>query len=39
MINKFDPHFYVGTVRRHPDSWIIIGLFYPPHKQMQNLFA
>lgn len=30
MIHKFDTHFYVGTVRIHPDSWIIVGLFYPP---------
>lgn len=30
MINKFDTHFYVGTVHGHPLEWIIIGLFYPP---------
>jgi hypothetical protein len=30
MIHKRDTHFYVGTLRAHPDSWIIIGLFYPP---------
>lgn len=30
MINRFDTHFYVGTVHRHPRSWIIVGLFYPP---------
>lgn len=30
MINKYDTHFYVGTMRAHPDTWIIIGLFYPP---------
>lgn len=23
-------HFYVGTVHRHPDTWIIVGLYYPP---------
>jgi hypothetical protein len=22
------PHFYVGTVHRHPKEWIIVGLFY-----------
>ncbi len=30
MMSKNDTHFYVGTLRDHPDSWIIIGLFYPP---------
>ena len=30
MIEKFDTHFYVGTVHRNPKSWIIVGLFYPP---------
>jgi hypothetical protein len=30
MIHKCDTHFYVGTLRAHPDRWIIIGLFYPP---------
>ena len=30
MIEKYDTHFYVGTVHRHPHVWIIVGLFYPP---------
>jgi hypothetical protein len=30
MISKFDTHFFAGTMRSHPDIWIIIGLFYPP---------
>lgn len=30
MINKFETHFYVGTVHQHPKAWIIVGLFYPP---------
>jgi hypothetical protein len=30
MIGRYDTHFFVGTVRNHPDAWIIIGLFYPP---------
>ena len=30
MISRFDTHFFVGTVRAHPNSWIIVGLFYPP---------
>jgi hypothetical protein len=39
MINKLDTHFYVGTVHRHPKSWIIVGLFYPPYEQMEDLFS
>jgi len=38
MINKYDTHFYVGTVHQHPDSWIIVGLFYPPKDSQGNLF-
>jgi hypothetical protein len=30
MIEKYDTHFYVGTVHQYPKSWIICGLFYPP---------
>jgi len=30
MINKYDTHFFVGTIHGHPQTWIIIGLFYPP---------
>ena len=30
MIDKYDTHFFVGTVFDHPGTWIIIGLFYPP---------
>lgn len=29
MIERFDTHFYVGTVHKHPNTWIIVGLFYP----------
>jgi hypothetical protein len=29
MIERFDTHFYVGTIHRHPSAWIIVGLFYP----------
>lgn len=25
-----DLHFYMGTMRAHPSTWIIVGLFYPP---------
>ncbi len=24
-----DTHFFVGTVARHPKSWVILGVFYP----------
>ena len=39
MINRCDTHFYVGTVHRHPDAWIIVGLFYPPRAVMNDLFG
>lgn len=32
MIEKYDTHFFVGTVSSHPNRWIIIGLFYPPRQ-------
>ena len=38
MIDKNDTHFYVGTVHQHPNSWIIVGLFYPPKPLMGDLF-
>jgi hypothetical protein len=38
MINKYDTYFYVGTVHKHPDAWIIVGLFYPPVEHQQRLF-
>ena len=33
MINKFDTHFFVGTIHQHPGTWIIVGLFYPPRSE------
>jgi hypothetical protein len=30
MMEKFDTHFYVGTMHLRPSTWIIVGLFYPP---------
>jgi hypothetical protein len=30
MQEKNETHFFVGTMRAHPKSWIIVGLFYPP---------
>jgi len=38
MINKYDTHFYVGTVASHPNRWILIGLFYPPVQPQASLF-
>jgi hypothetical protein len=29
MILENETYFYVGTMHDHPQSWIIIGLFYP----------
>ncbi len=37
MIDKLDTHFYVGTVHQYPQTWIIVGLFYPP-KSATTLF-
>lgn len=34
MILRFDTHFFVGTIHQHPNSWIIVGLFYPPKPSM-----
>ena len=33
MIEKYDTHFYVGTIHGHPHEWIIVGLFYPPRSR------
>ena len=38
MIEKNDTHFYVGTVHQHPQTWIIVGLFYPPLPLNLKLF-
>jgi hypothetical protein len=29
MIELNETYFYVGTLRGHPATWIIVGLFYP----------
>ncbi len=29
MMERNATHFFVGTLRAHPASWIIVGLFYP----------
>ncbi len=38
IIEKRDTHFYVGTVHQHPNTWIIVGLFYPPITTTPDLF-
>jgi hypothetical protein len=38
MISRFDTHFYVGTMHQHPETWIIIGLFYPLKAITADLF-
>ncbi|MCC6947338.1 MAG: hypothetical protein IT539_06155 [Bradyrhizobiaceae bacterium] len=38
MIEKYDTHFFVGTVHQFPNAWIIVGLFYPP-KREPDLFG
>jgi hypothetical protein len=38
IINKFDTHFFVGTVHQHPNNWIIVGLFYPLRGAIADLF-
>lgn len=30
LSDRCDLHFYFGTILRHPKTWTIIGLFYPP---------
>ena len=30
LTKECDVHFFVGTVSYHPNSWIIVGLYYPP---------
>lgn len=36
LVQNKDLHFFVGTVHAHPDAWIIVGLFYPPHPEHQS---
>ena len=40
MQQRNDTHFFVGTIRAHPTTWIIIGLFYPPKQEgIQSTFG
>ena len=36
MIEKYDTHLFVGTHRIHPHTWMIVGLFYPPHEKKKD---
>ncbi|MGD1119092.1 MAG: hypothetical protein ABR886_06350 [Dehalococcoidales bacterium] len=36
MTYNRDIHLYVGTMRAHPNIWIIIGLFYPKKEELTN---
>lgn len=38
MIERNDTSFFVGTLHQHPNSWIIVGLFYPPKPTPGGLF-
>lgn len=38
MIKKFDTYFYVGTLHQYPDTWIIVGVFYPLPVKQGTLF-
>lgn len=39
MIEKYDTHFFVGTMHKYPDVWIIVGLFYPPRPATPSMFG
>ena len=34
MMERFDTHFYVGTLHQFPNAWIIVGLFYRPKSKL-----
>jgi len=38
MIEKNDTHLYVGNMHGHQDTWLIVGLFYPPKPATGDLF-
>ena len=38
MIEKYDTHFFVGNLHQYPNSWLIVGLFYPPPQSTPDLF-
>jgi hypothetical protein len=38
-IERFDAHFYIGTIYKHANGWIIIGLFYSPKAKATPSFG
>ena len=38
MKERFDTHFFVGNMHQYPNSFLIVGLYYPPFQQMPDLF-
>ncbi|HEY2841590.1 MAG TPA: hypothetical protein VGJ26_20690 [Pirellulales bacterium] len=34
---KKDTHFFVGTVLAHPNTWVVIGVFYPTLPKKERL--
>lgn len=34
-----DTHFFMGNMKRHPNAWYVLGVFWPPKQdQMQMEF-
>jgi hypothetical protein len=38
LITKKDLHFFVGNLHQYPNSWMVVGLFYPPPQTQGELF-
>jgi hypothetical protein len=38
MIERYDTHFYVGTLHQFPSTWIVVGVFYPLPVKQGRLF-
>jgi hypothetical protein len=38
IAEQFDTYFFVGNLHQYPQSFIIVGLFYPPRQAMDDLF-
>lgn len=35
-LSSKDLQFFVGTLNAHPDTWTIIGLYYPPYLESKD---
>ena len=33
-----DTYFYIGTTKDHPNTWIVLGAFYPKNRGPQTGF-